>query len=55
MRVVVHAGMVWVYRIAGGWYTHLRCFPEAIKRASKDEYVPDLEHASVVKFVKENS
>lgn len=29
MKVVVHNGVVWAYRISGGWYTHLRAFPEA--------------------------
>lgn len=53
MKIAVHSGVVFVYRINSGWYTHIRAFPEAIKKVSKDEYVPDCNHASVLKYVKD--
>lgn len=51
MRIVVHLGVVWCYQISGGWYTHLRPFPMAMKK-DKDDYVPDINHASVLEYLK---
>lgn len=50
MKIVVHAGMVWAYQIASGWFLHLRAFPMAMKKIG-DDIVPDMEHASVLTYV----
>lgn len=58
MKVEVHLGIVWAYKIAGGWFIHLKAFPEAVKKIKKkpkDEYVPDVDHATVLKYVKDHS
>jgi hypothetical protein len=55
MNIQIKNGIVWVWRIHGGWYTHLKAFPEAVKKVSKDNYEPDTSHPSVLKYIKENS
>ena len=53
MNVVVHLGVVWVYRMTRNneWFRNIRAFPEALDKRGE----PDPNHASVLKYVKENT
>ena len=63
MTVVVHLGVVWAYHIARGWFRCIKPFPEAVKKIkvkgkdgkTKDEFVPDVDHPSVLKYIKEKT
>lgn len=50
MKVVVHHGVVWVYEVSGGWFRHLKGFPEALTKKGE----PDPDHESVRKYMEKN-
>lgn len=51
--IKVHAGVVWVVSIKSGWYWLLKAFPQAIKKIDKDNYAPDIDHPTVLKYIKD--
>jgi hypothetical protein len=43
----------------GEWFHNIKAFPMALKKIKgakgKDEYVPDVDHESISKYIKDNT
>lgn len=53
--VVIHNGGVWAYKISCGWFLYLKAFPQAFKKIGKDDFIPDVNHQSVLDYTKDKS
>lgn len=51
MKVEVHLGVVWAYRLDanGAWFYKIKAFPEAVDKRGE----PDVDHPAVLKYLKD--